>query len=1007
MADTWQENGYTTRAMVWSNDDTVGKGIFMGCDNNLYLYKVEEDTYYYVSSVTSTNYIKRLWVNETDNNKIYGVSWPIPSSTGRTTTITIFNWDGTSFDDSTSITGVYTGEYMYQFGKGFTNPPDLSCRAIGYDVVSTYHVGENLIFPFNQISDSVHVLAEDDAPVTFNTASGETINGVTTYVTNNPNASILLNSGYYSFHKYPTVASSTHPLDIRYSMGQNGSIEFIENSGEKGGLLYCKIGREPILENFDTLNFEYYDFNVSLATSITNNYLPMGDIVLPTCMCVNPNSNITYVGLMESYQPSATSTAKFSTYITRLSNIEYNDFASTSIIYCSSADTTNVYRTFLDMKYNSKNNTLYVTFIQRDKYHKGDFFGIATHPIYSQNSLDNIQYFPTMPQGMVIEDETGDVFYTVGKNLYKYNVSGTNTFQDDLDLEYNLSSNLICVPFNEINLIDTERVRSADMIFGVSAPYFPNETQLNPVIGKYYFWKYDNYLTDRIELADFTDMSIWDAITQVSQCGIDYSIGFDTDDEGSFFLSDKTSADYTIALDISTDAIDKNLISIDKDRGLDEVFNYAEITPNIAKIAEIKNEYYRAPRTTTSDEDHAISVDDILVDTKAHHNISLKLICTKNGRVDQIYTNTSGSTFLKWQLYEREIEALVLGDIAVSAETITVASTFRGGNAATKTDNNGYTINNIIESAINIGDYITIVEPDSQTEETKRITNIVGTALTIETNGFSFAIKSQTIAIISHPFDLTSSNVSWSDEGVTTLSSSLTESVSTSTIYVADKRDLSNYLIIKCGNDTVYSRITDIGNWESDNSGYTITLSSAVTATDGDTLYAYFSPSKDINGVYSYFDIGGTGIRVKLEPSSTKSNYEMWVGDRITIISEGMILEESEQSKQTAYDMDSIDARGRLEFDSVSNKFIDRNKAKHIVRKVVKDYSDPHYIITANTLLYPTLRFIDDDGKYVRVRLYSKKMFPNYNEVIMYPRSISHNLKQGTTTIEGRDCDPY
>jgi hypothetical protein len=1004
MADTWQENGYITRAMVWSNDTVCGKGVFMGCDNNLYLYKVEEDTYYLIGSLSAGYNIKRLWVNTNNNNYIYGAAWGEPSDTVKTVTMKIFSSSGgTDITNIADISNVFTGEFCYRDGGRYLIGSDET-QVIG-QYTTSFKAGENLLLPFNQYIMQVKSIAED---LNVNYATSSTLTGMG-FISGGLNPfEDQFNSGYYAFYKTP--ASQTD-FDLRFSLGQKGFIEYMpvwQGVGDYGALVYCT---QTESSDVDYITYNVFDLQNASSSTLTtmSNYQINSKTFFPTCGTTDESHNVFYVGGVCWYDTPA-SAADSRTYIIAVV-VTGNNTSSAIELYDSTGEATYKYRTFLDIKHiRSGSAFLYTTFLNRDKFGTSDYYGVAKHPYFIQDSLDSVKYFSSYIIGDCI-DSNNNYYFTTSNLLYEYTITAGLSIMGDgsqyVEGESNLSSNLISIPYDELNLIDTERTRTSDIIMGVSAPNFPNETQEIPSIGKYYLWKYDNYLADRIELADFADMSIWDAVTQISQCAIDYSIGFDTDDEGSFFLSNKANSEYTVALDISADAIDKNLISIDKDRGLDEVFNYAEITPNIAKISDISKEYYRAPRTRTSDEDHAISVDDILIDTKAHHNISLKLICARMGNVDEVYTNTTDCALLKWQLYEREIEALILGDIAVSAETITVASTFRGGTAATKTDNIGNTINDIIESAINIGDYITIVEPDTQTEETKRITNIVENVLTIETNGFSFAIKSQTIAIISHPFDLTSTNVSWSDEGITTLSSSLTTSVSTTTIYVTDKRDLSKYLVVKCGTDNTYARITNIGDYESNNSGYTITLNTAVNATDGDTLYAYFSPSKDINGSYSYFDIGGTGIRVKLEPSSTNSNYEMWVGDRITITSEGMVLEESEQSKQTAYNMDSINARGRLEFDSVSNKFIDRNKAKHIVRKVVKDYSDPHYIITTNTLLYPTLRFIDENGNYNRVRLYSKKMFPNYNEVIMYPRSISHNLKQGTTIIVGRDCDSY
>lgn len=581
----------------------------------------------------------------------------------------------------------------------------------------------------------------------------------------------------------------------------------------------------------------------------------------------------------------------------------------------------------------------------------------------------------------------------------------TLTIQSDgdpyVDGEPNIASNLCVIPYAEINAVDTDRDdRDEDIILGISAPYFPNETQEVDYRGKFYLWKFDKYLTDRVELAEFEGMNAWEALTQLCQLSVNYVMGFNPNDEGDFFLSDKTNSTYTTFDIISSDVTEMNKISINKDRGISEVFNYAVASPSFAKMSDIKKELYLSPRLTESDSKYAIKVDDIFVDVRTLYGISVKLICSREGELDKVYTNVEDCALFKWQIYERDIEVSTTGIVAIGATSISVASTFRGGLSSTKEDKNGNTVTNYIESAVNLNDYITAINPDNQEEESRKVTAVTGTVITVASS-FTFLITTNTVLIVTHPFNNSSGKSSWSNEGVTNISE---DASAASTIYVDDIRDLADYTFINV-NDT-FARISAVGDWSVANNGFTLTLSgNTVTCSAGDAVKAYWAPSKDSSGNYEYFQIGDLGVYLKIDASDSVST-EVKTGDRVTIISEGMKLEQNDQAKQYAYDMTSISNRGRLEYTGINNKFMRRTIAKHFVRKIVTDYKDSHYILTIVRSLLPSLRFIDSNGM-IRISVYDEELFPQYTNQIGYPRSIAHDLTGGKTTIVVRCDDAY
>jgi len=1013
---TWAELGLTCRAMVWSNDPVVGQGIFMGCDNKLYLYKVEEDIYYYIGAVESTYNIKRLWVNSLDSNKIYIAAWKDyfqKYKYGKE--IKIYTYDGTSVvyvssdcnDLFVTNESVFDGLFSGEFGNR-TGIYNEGVYSIGKaDIGADHYLGENLLLPFTQIASSETISVAFPLSIS---SSGETPSSVT-YTTANE-----LEPHYYSFYKGAVIV--TNPIDKAFSFGQRGCIELLDGSGSSGspftngGILYTGITR-----NAPTTNYTFALFNCAdgLAYNVADclvNYELSGYSFQPTCMTFDGVSSVYVAGMCwidatgytSGYIPSKS-------YIIKISNVYTSATTSVSVIYDSSGDSNSVYKTFLDMRY-CPFDKLILTYIDRDKFGMASFGGVCTHSTTASNTLSNIRTLYSIPRGLTISSDFKDAFLTSNGLLYKYNtINGNLEIQGDgtafVETDTNLSSNLCVISAQDINDTDTNRLRTEDMIFGVSAPYFPNETQANIVLGKYYLWKFDNYLSDRVELADFTNMSIWEAITSLVEIAPNYVCGFNVDDEGSFFLQDKGNASSTTALTVSSDVLDNNLITMTKNRGLDEIFNYSEASPSYAKLADINIEYYMCPRSTKEEEDKAIKSGDIIAASKASHNIAVKLLCTRQGFINRSFSDvgtvvsTGNCALFKWQLFERDIEACIVGDVISGSTTIVVASTFRGGVSPTELDSSGNTIIKIINEAINIGDYITVVNPDNQKEETSRISGISNDILTIET-AFTFSIKSQTIVTITHPFDLGGSSKTWSSEGVTTLSIGASAA---STVYVISTRDLAVGTIIQVGTSN-FARISSIGRYSPSSSGFSVgVVGSTITATKGDTVYAYFSPSQTVAGDYDYYEIGETKLFVKINPSENSSCVQVKEGDRITISSEGMILEQNDQSKQNAYNMTSIDKYGRIEH-SVNNKFLRRDIAKHYVRHIVQEFGDPHYIITLDCLLQPTLTFVDDNG-IVRIQIYSKKLFPGYNKIIAYPRSITHNLKQGTTTIECRDVEPY
>lgn len=1113
----WREDGLTCRALVWSYDDIVGKGLFLGCDNELWFYQIETDTYTKIGEVDSSENIKRLWINTADSNKIIGAAWADPSSTSKTTTVRLIEYDGSTFSSGDTISDVFTGEYSYRDGDEievwtdgtkyfesrylgtFTSEykkyaaiqPDTSTeytvthlsdldsyyggtQNYSSDITKSEQCGENLCIPFSQRPKKLY--SEDTIQwiKSVDSLSGGTIGhdySIVPYRDDGYSISTQFSVGYYivetttndevDYYGVP-LDRSAKPFDLRFSLGQYGCIEFLDIY-DSGGIFYATIN-----DSTDNVSYKIYRIGALSTTTLASDYKIDSVTFQATCCATfednvyiggicwddvgttdaksyivkfanietitgtSTNSTASYTTLYDSSNPFKTwmvgktaynltdgcsevitSVASDGSYLKTLimasswdsgDSYRIGDVTTTSLLYESTGDTDNIYRTFLDMKYieaPAGSDYLFISYLNRDKLGTGQFGGVAMHSTSaSSNTLTNVWETSSIPTRIAVGESVVEGYFTTDSGvLYKYTSGGTVSIQDSgnpfLDGEPNVSSNLCVVPFDELSAVDTERSnRTEDAIFFVTAPYFPNETQETARIGKYSLIKFDSYLSDRIELAQFEGMSVWDALTNLANIAVGYVIGFDAN--GAFFMTSKGNSNYTTTLTISSDEVTNNLVSLSKDRGLSDVLNYIKLVPSIVRVADVKKELYLMARTDDEGKT-AVAVDDIFVDSTVKYAINLRLICTREGAVNNTYTSLSDSPLFKYQIYESTLEVRTVGSASAGDNTITVASTFRGGESAFNSDDTP----NFIDNAVNVYDFITIIDSDTQNEQNIKITNISGNVLTLE-DALDYDVPSGSMLEVIHSPYTDEGIQSWSDEGVGSASVATTGT----TVYINSIEYLATYTVISNSEGTL-SRITDIGDWSDSNSGYTLTVTPAISFSADETIKAYYSPSKDTKAEYSYFQISQSGISLKIEPNASNiAKVNFMKGDRITIISDGLILEKSEQSTQIAQDMTSQSLYGKIEFSGEVSKFITRYHARHFARKICLDYKDPHYVLTVTRKLYPLLRFVDSNGL-VRIKIYDKKLFKKYYEVITYPRSIEHNLKTGKTTMILRAVSAY
>ena len=194
-------------------------------------------------------------------------------------------------------------------------------------------------------------------------------------------------------------------------------------------------------------------------------------------------------------------------------------------------------------------------------------------------------WFIGQPQGLVKDSVSGDWYFTIsGSNtLWKLTINGGNVdtlLMGDgfptINGDGYLGTNLVLDPYTRGAANDSSGTFAGEsvIVYGCSRPGGDPEVQDGLVNGKFYLWKYDRFYTTRIELADFSDMDVWQAAGAFAQL-TDHLMGFDGD---RFFFIQRTHLTLS-DVTYSEDNSDYKLKRIVVKDGLDEVYNFVAITP--------------------------------------------------------------------------------------------------------------------------------------------------------------------------------------------------------------------------------------------------------------------------------------------------------------------------------------------------------------------------------------------------------------------------------------------
>jgi hypothetical protein len=999
--DVWHNDGLTTRALLWSyttiGSDQSGNDkdmLYMGCDDELWKYNPDNDTYTSIGSVSDASItgsvIRKLWYN-TNDYCIWGASTELAQDDSRHVKMIIFKYNGSTItieknSHASNFTDqVFLGDFCMMDGGGY----DSDYRTIGKYVDSgaagaIEPIGWQISSPFVQYMTKVEVGSAGSGGVdlkgkdVITTGIGETYDGNDYNISYTAGSGTPIKKNYYAAQA-STSGEATVKMALRYSYGQEGCLLYNDNSDTSGGMFWFY---------YDSVNDEYeayyYDINADTVTKEWSLELD-GRKYKPTAGCVDSATDRFYFATI-GYQEDQTESDEFP-----LTRIDYYDASADSVTNITTDY--NSSSAILEMIHVPTNTAyLYVSFYNISALGNSDSnYGLDKITI-ADGTEATVSERPWQSKGFVYGTTTdsGDAYNDIyfincgPGSLSKINV-GSNTIESldfgwpVVDGETNISSNLVIDS-------DTRSGENSNIIYGSSAPYYPAETQddADLPVGKYYLWKFDSVYSSRIELADFEGMSIWDALSDFAQLA-GYVIGFTN--EGDFFFvpraTETNTADYTL----STDPSNNTIMSIQKDLGYKEIYNHCSITPSKAVVQEPKSEFVIRKRDDSAnfDSKYAVNQRDTL-------KKNIRLVCSENGDIED-----SDSLF-RLLTYTYPVETIITQAYVTSDTTIYLASVFGGDSEI---------------NGIHADDYIVVINPDNNQEVISRITAVTtsNNSITIgskDSDSMPNLVAETTCTIlkknkISSGATTTATRYTeWSDEGITYV----TKGYDNSYQQLASVDDLGLQSVVRFGTSGQYARIASINTTSNiihlkSVDQYTNTPNLSIDVSTTDIVYSWYSPLASSGSNTDYQEIGGTNVYVKWETKSS-GNDSIKQGDSFFIECPGKKLEKEEESKQIFVNSNSLSKYGRKEFPSVDNKFVDRKIARGLSKKLVNDWAEPKFLVTVGTILLPYINFVNGDSNQMRVDVQDNKLFSirkNFTEQCLV-RKITHNPMTFTSTFE-------
>jgi len=995
--------GLTCRALTSGN---IGRGnrLYLGCDNQLWEYNPETDIYCKIGTLTvSTNYIKRLWLNETVTpNVIWGIAYPnLPQieSTNLfqlTETITIFKVSLIGgIEVVQEVKKCWSGEWTYRrpVVENASNigiaPPYYSLCFTGMEHTYTGEDhGENLAIPFKgSLTVGYHRARSPAGAVGIEIVASDGLRSLNKLRTNlvnyaNPSSDTVLpipavdnrvsasdwladGPGYFKLQSVGTSNSLSFLRQawsvVRIPNGSDGCFDYLTKfKSNRFAILFLVIQDHVDIDEYGRLDLTkctegdnplgwYYPpelrYDLKAYDTVTNTFTTVkSDLtidspglagptpLMPSILFTNKDAygtenefdvhvgGVIWLEHLQEYSRIGLSSYKL------LANGTYN-----LAYFRETAGNTEDAWTPISGVYNKDmpNREIIISICDRTKLLTQNAYSVVTlskgspyiYPSYSL--VPSNQFLPWRQlanmDGKTYTTREGDKYQNGGNaQLWCMSYLGNTTFtwmpldnmRPPVTNESNQLSNLVTINDWELNY---------PVLYGTSAGYYPIEMQDQTIVGgisyiissKNYLWKYDKYISDRIELADYNGLKVWDALVLHANASRSY-VGFDLD---SFIFVPKRYEEEAI---LTFDADYDTFISLSKKQDR-EIRNVVKATPYSASLGDMK--YNITLRTGHAE----YWKGDLNLVQKNVRTQRIRMRCVKPGSIASADTSTLRFAYL---VHSDVMEAKLSRDLDPTDVYVYLPTVY---------------------GEIKVGDYIVITDPVTKIEKVIRIIGIdvVKSRVQIESSGLSSSVKAYTpIKIISTGAPSQGSvNSIFSDEGVAIVKS-------VTPFKISNISYIGIGTIITIGSSITEYTVNDI-NPIPDTTGWTLTLNTTPTGIAvNDLIRAYFKPHQD----KSFRLIGNSGIEIAFLPS-TPSNPDISKfgadagGDIIEIEVPGLSLQGDENSKYSSIDVESVRLYGKREYSIPDNRFIHHSVAADWVRREVEEAAHPKLLIDLSVCL--------------------------------------------------------
>jgi len=515
---------------------------------------------------------------------------------------------------------------------------------------------------------------------------------------------------------------------------------------------------------------------------------------------------------------------------------------------------------------------------------------------------------------------------------------------------------------------------SRAMLWGVSGP--GAGAQANPEImgdaplsGKYYLWQFANWLTDRVEIADFSEgegesMDVWAALEELA--GFVDGV-FDFDETGAFYFKTRPLTG-TPAMTITTLDLDlTNTIpgaTVKKRSGAKKIFNVVEMSPSIAVLRPPEGTVRVLARPSTFVRPPWDAKPEVFQGNNRNLNVLLR--CVKGGLSGAeddgcVRKTATGKTLVDYspsgsQTYHRLRFSYLLYDTVIETQVIT----FTPGSPTTVVI--PYDAGKGVRSLDPAWDFALQNYPtadvlriaDTEEYKIRRVTldAASGTAtLLLDPLNFGPGWPTGTKCTLR-----LFGNARWSDDrvGITSNASSAGGSGSVGGISTMDffsTREMAPGMVLRYETGEEVRVLTVLNS----------TQASVRRGINGTTpqwhvniepVQAFWAPG--VVGDFpdgTRFGIGGTGVSMRFPDLPDTGDNPFMVGDTIDIVCPGLKLEEQSNAKIISYNTASIQKLSGNKIpwpQSRTSRFAGYRQCVEITRAISTNYGLPHTDLTVD-----------------------------------------------------------